>query len=122
MEGFEQKKPFELNPYLGLPNGIFPRYPPGVASPMLGVMNQNKIKEKFFREHSSMSMKLSDFNQMYQKFASGLFEVAYPALPPGHPLFSRQESTATLKSENDKLRKENLELKKQLDKKQKPQH
>jgi hypothetical protein len=38
-------------------------------------------------------------------------------IPPGHPLFSRQNSVSTLKAENDKLLKENLELKKKLDEK-----
>ena len=36
-------------------------------------------------------------------------------IPPGHPLFSRENSIITLKEENDKLLKENLELKKKLD-------
>ena len=109
-----------LNPFLGLPMSIFPRYPPGVFPPTLGLMNQKRLKEKFFQDNASINTKLNDFNQMYQKYASGLFEIAYPALPPGHPLFSRLKSSTILKSENDKLRQENFELKKQLDKNQKP--
>ena len=109
----------ELNPFLGLPISIFPRYPPGVFPPNHALMNQKRLKEKFFQDNASMNAKLQDFNQMYQKLASGLFEVAYPALPPGHPLFSRLNSSTSLKNENDKLRKENLELKKRLEKKQK---
>ena len=35
-------------------------------------------------------------------------------LPPGHPLFSRENSLLTLKEENEKLMKENLELKKKI--------
>jgi hypothetical protein len=65
-------------------------------------------------DNASINTKLHDFNQMYQKFASGLFELAYPALPPGHPLYSRRESTVSLQSENKKLKKENIDLKKQL--------
>ncbi|MNC87532.1 hypothetical protein D3C83_32630 [compost metagenome] len=38
-------------------------------------------------------------------------------IPPGHPLFNRVNSVNTLKAENDKLLKENLELKKKLDEK-----
>ena len=109
----------ELNPFLGLPMSIFPRYPPGVLPPTIALMNQKRLKEKFFQENASMTTKLQDFNQMYQKLASGLFEIAYQALPPGHPLFSRLNSSTLLKNENDKLRKDNLELKKQLEKNQK---
>ena len=35
--------------------------------------------------------------------------------PPGHPLFNREKSLSSLKEENDKLTKENLDLKKRLD-------
>jgi hypothetical protein len=38
-------------------------------------------------------------------------------IPPGHPLYSRQNSAKTLRTENDKLLKENQKLKKQLEKK-----
>ena len=37
--------------------------------------------------------------------------------PPGHPLFNRERSISILKEENDKLLKENLELRKQLESK-----
>ena len=122
MENLDSKRTMdgiELNPFLGLPMSIFPRYPPGVLPPNNALMNQKRLKEKFFQDNASMITKLQDFNQMYQKLASGLFEVAYPAMPPGHPLFSRLKSSASLKNENDKLRKENLELKKRLEKNQK---
>ena len=36
-------------------------------------------------------------------------------IPPGHPLYTRQNSVETLQAENDKLLKENLELKKKLE-------
>ncbi len=122
MEYFYTKRLLDLsgiNPDLGLPSSMFPRYPPGISPPSLGLMNQNRLKKKFFHDNASINTKLNDFHQRYQKFASGLFEVAYPSFPPGHPLFSRFESTTALQSENDKLRKENLELKKQIEKNQK---
>ena len=103
-----------IHPEFGIPTSIFPRFPPGISPPSLGVMNQKRLKEKFFTDNASINTKLHDFNQMYQKFASGLFELAYPALPPGHPLYSRLESTVSLQNENEKLKKENLDLKKQL--------
>jgi hypothetical protein len=51
-----------------------------------------------------------------------LLEVAYPARPQGHPLFSRLESTVTLQNENNKLKKENIDLQKQLSNNKKPSH
>jgi hypothetical protein len=36
-------------------------------------------------------------------------------IPPGHPAYTRQNSIETLQTENDKLIKENLELKKKLE-------
>ncbi len=125
MDDFDSKQTMntiELNPFLGLPMSIFPRYPPGVLPPTNALMNQKRLKEKFLQENASMTTKLQDYNQMHQKLASGLFEIAYQALPPGHPLFSRLNSSTLLKNENDKLRKENLELKNRLVKKQKTEN
>ncbi len=125
MDGFDSKHTMdgiELNPFLGLPMSIFPRYPPGVLPPTNALMNQKRLKEKFLQENASMTTKLQDYNQMYQKLATGLFEFVYPALPPGHPFYSRLNSSTSLKNENDKLRKENLELKKKLVKKQKTEN
>ena len=119
MEFFQEKRMIDMygiNPNLGLPVPIFPRYPPGISNPTLGLMNQKRLKEKFFHEKASINSNLYDFNQTYQKFASGLFETAYPTVPPGHPLFSKFNSSQSLQNENDKLRKENMELKKQLEK------
>ena len=117
MDFFDTRRSLELSgihPEFGIPMSIFPRYPPGISLPFHGAINQKRLKEKFFNDNASINTKLHDFNQMYQKFASGLFELAYPALPPGHPLYSRRESTVSLQSENNKLRKENIDLKKQL--------
>jgi len=103
-----------IHPEFGIPMSLFPRFPPGISPASLGAINQKRLKEKFFNDNASIYTKLHDFNQMYQKLASGLFELAYPAIPPGHPLYSRRESTVSLQSENNKLRKENIDLKKQL--------
>lgn len=53
---------------------------------------------------------------MYQQYASGLLSMNNNIVPPGHPLYTRQDTVNTLKTENDKLLKENLELKKKLEK------
>ena len=117
MDYFYTRRNIELSgihPEFGIPMSLFSRFPPGISPTSHGAINQKRLKEKFFNDNASIYTKLHDFNQMYQKLASGLFELAYPALPPGHPLYSRRESTVSLQSENNKLRKENIDLKKQL--------
>lgn len=117
MDFFDTRRSLELSgihPEFGIPMSLLPRYPPSISPLSHGVIDQKRLKEKFFNDNASINTKLHEFNQMYQKFASGLFELAYPALPPGHPLYSRRDSTVSLQSENNKLRKENIDLKKQL--------
>ena len=54
---------------------------------------------------------------MFQKYAAGLFDMTFLGLvPPGHPLFTRHFSIKILQIEKDQLLKENLELKKQVEK------
>ncbi len=123
MDYFDIRRNMELSgihPEFGIAMSLFPRFPPGISPTSLGVINQKHLKEKFFNDNASINTKLHDFNQMYQKFASGLFELAYPAVPPGHPLYSKRESTVSLQSENNKLKKENIDLKKQLSNNKKP--
>lgn len=107
---------FGLNPSIQPYAFQFPRIPPGLSHPM---QNVNKIpkRENFAKNNESLNTKLQDFQRMYQKFASGLFDMTYPGIiPPGHPLYTRQFSVETLQSERDKLLKDNLELKRQLEK------
>ena len=68
------------------------------------------MKTKFIENGASMLPKLQNFNHMYQNYASGLIQTSTKLFPPGHPLYTKQESLTTLKNENDKLRQENLEL------------
>jgi hypothetical protein len=77
---------------------------------------ENPLKEKFSQDAATINQKLQGFQQMYQQYASGLLSMNTTIVPPGHPLYTRQNSVNTLKTENDKLLKENLELKKKLDK------
>lgn len=93
----------------------FPKVPPGFNHPsfVTSVTPQSAPKNT---SDESINTKLQDFHQMYQKFASGLLKFnQFGVLPPGHPLHSRHNSIETLKLENGKLQKENLELRKQLD-------
>lgn len=116
---------YGLNPSVPHRALQFPRLPPGNTHPSFKIF-ENPLKERFNRDVESMNTKLQGFQRMYQSYAAGLFEMnSIGIIPPGHPLYSRQNSVNTLKSENDKLQKENLELKKQLDQikeKSKKQH
>jgi hypothetical protein len=108
---------YGLNPNIPHLALQFPRLPPGLSNPMFKIF-ENPMKEKFAEENASINKKLQGFQQSYQRHASGLLTMNSGGLvPPGHPLFSRHNSVSTLKAENDKLLKENLELKKKLDEK-----
>jgi len=108
---------YGLNPNIPHLALQFPRLPPGLTNPMFKIF-ENPMKEKFAEDNASINKKLQGFQQSYQKYASGLLTINSGGLiPPSHPLFNQQNSVSTLKAQNDKLLKENLELKKKLDKK-----
>ena len=91
------------------------RYPP-TSTPPTGVTGIKEIHEKFNRRNASLMPNLEDFNQMFRQYADGLLHANESIFPPGHPLYNREKSFSLLKEANDKLLKENLELKKQLEK------
>jgi len=96
----------------------FPRLPPGIAHPMLKIF-ENPMKNEFLQNASNLNKKLDGFQKLYQQHASGLMTMNSSGLiPPGHPLYSEKNSNKNLKVENDKLLKQNIELKKKLDKKE----
>lgn len=96
---------------------LFPRLPPGITPPMFKIF-ENPMKDKFMQNISLGNKKLDGFQKMYQQHASGLMTMSSSRIiPPGHPLFSEKNSVEILKTENDKLFKQNIELKKKLDKK-----
>jgi len=94
------------------------RYPP-TSRPPTGVTRIQEIQEKFNRRNASLMPKLEDFNQMFRQHADGLVNGTESLFPPGHPLYNREKSFSLLKEANDKLLKENLELKKQIEKSEK---
>jgi len=112
---------YGLNPNIPHMAFQFPRLPPVPANPMFKI-NENPMKEQFLRNAETMNQKLQGFQQMYQQYAAGLLTMSSWIMPPGHPLYTRQNSVETLRNENSKLLKENLELKKKLDKESKPKH
>ena len=94
----------------------FPKIPPGISSPMFN-SSTNNLKKKFSQKNETINLKLDDYQQLFQKYASGLFDMTFPGIiSPTHPLFSRQVSVGIIKQERDSLLKENLDLKKQLEK------
>ena len=93
------------------------RYPPSASIPM-GLVNTPKLKKKMSVNNASLTPKLENFAQMYQQIAAGLLNMSMNKLiPPGHPLYSKENSIALLKDEKEKILKENLELKKKLENK-----
>ena len=106
---------YGLNPNIPHLALQFPRLPPGLTHPMFKIY-ENPMKEQFSQDVSMINQKLQGFQQMYQQYASGLLTMNSTIVPPGHPLYNRQNTVETLQTENDKLLKENLELKKKLEK------
>jgi len=106
---------YGLNPNIPHLALQFPRLPPGLTHPMFKIY-ENPIKEQFSHEVESINQKLQGFQQMYQQYATGLLSMNSIIIPPGHPLYTRQNSVQTLQATNDKLLKENLELKKKVEK------
>lgn len=105
---------YGLNPDIPHMAFQFPRLPSGITNPMFKIY-ENPMKEQFLKNAETINQKLRGFQQMYQQHAAGLLTMNSGIIPPGHPLYTRNNSIETLQNENDKLLKENLELKKKLD-------
>ena len=120
MDYYAIKKNFGLH---GLPTDFLTlapdsiRYPPGISIPK-GLVNTPKLKEKMLADSAALTPTLENFAQMYQQMATGLLNMSLDKLiPPGHPMYSKENSIALLKEEKEKILKENLELKKELENK-----
>ena len=93
------------------------RYPPNASIPK-GLVNTPKLKEKISDDNAALTPKLENFSQMYQQMAANLLNISLDKLiPPGHPLYTKENSISLLKDEKEKILKENLELKKKLENK-----
>ena len=93
------------------------RYPPNASIPK-GLVNTPKLKERISADNAALTPKLENFAQMYQQLAAGLLNMSLDKLvPPGHPMYSNENSITLLKEEKEKISKENLELKKKLENK-----
>lgn len=97
------------------PDGL--RYPPNANLPS-GLVNTTKLKQQLSTDNVALNPKLQDFTEMYHKMAEGLLSLSTNTLiPPGHPIYSRNNSIVTLKEENKRILNENMELKKKLEEK-----
>ncbi len=112
---------YGLNPNIPHLALQFPRLPPGLTHPMFKIY-KNPMKEHFSQEVASINQKLQGFQHMYQQYATGLLSMNSTIIPPGHPLYTRQNSVQTLQATNDKLLKENLVLKKKVEKETTSKH
>ena len=116
--GFFKERKTAFNPIEANTGDETIRYPPQ-SNPPTGFSSINEIREKFNKRNASMMPNLEDFNQMFRQYANGLLHANESVFPPGHPLYNREKSVSLMKEANDKLLKENLELKKQLEKSEK---
>lgn len=96
----------------------FPRLPPRV-NPHLGISGSGKIKDQIVQDNDLMMSRLSGYHTMFQRYASGLFNLAPNGFMPGHPMHLKMQTVEKLKEENESLRKENLTLKSDLGKEKK---
>ena len=112
METFGQ--PFDMinSPF------AFPRLPPRVNPPM-GIASAGKIKDQIVHDSDMMMGRLSGYHTMFQRYASGLFNMTPNGFMPGHPMHARMQSVDTLREENERLLQENLSLKADLGKEKK---
>ena len=115
MNDFKSKRPFDN--YNIIPNfsDLAPdsiRYPPNTNIPN-GLINTPKLKQKIAVDNAALTPNLENFAHMYQQMAASLLNMSLNKLiPPGHPLYTKENSVILLKEEKEKILKENLELKK----------
>ncbi len=91
----------------------FPRLPPGPRrefDPGAGPALEGMLKDA-----GGIGGGLQGFQHAYQMRAAGLLTAGPMVVPPGHPLYTLRDSVSSLRAENDKLLKENAELRKRLE-------
>ena len=119
MDYFMRKRVLDLHSTLDISSLVpdFIRYPPAANIPD-ALVNKPKLMKKLSSENIALTPTLQDFTEMYQQMAASLFSISTSKLiPPGHPIYSKENSITLLKEENQKIMKENLELQKQLENK-----
>ena len=96
----------------------FPRLPPMANSP-LGISDAGRIKDSVVNDKNAMMGKLFGYHEMFQRYASGLFNLSHTRYIPGHPLNMKVQTLDNLQEENDRLRKENSVFKTEQSKEKK---
>lgn len=97
----------------GLSPFEFTRYPPSAGALPSMLPTPAKLKEKVLKDSPLFSARLNEFRRMYLQHASSILN-ATSAFPAGHPLHNGNASSV-IQEENEKLRKENLELRKRME-------
>lgn len=91
----------------------FPRLPPSINHP-LGLSKTSKLKDDVIKDNASMINQLNDFNSKHRQHVARLFDLS-PGFSPGHPLHFISTND-TIQLENEQLKKENIALKRDLEK------
>jgi hypothetical protein len=118
MWNMDTKKMLEFyNQYQNMTNNpfAFPHLPPMASHPR-GISMTGKLKDNIVRDNSVMMERLSDFYILFQQYAAGLFDLAPNQFSPSHPMHKGVNSINALQVENEQLKKENVALKKDLEK------
>ena len=84
----------------------FPRLP-SRANPPLGISNAGRIKDSIVNDKNGMMNRLFDYQEMFQRYASGLFNLSPSRFVPGHPMNMKAQEVDSVHEENERLRKEN---------------
>ena len=92
----------------------FPRLPPR-ANPPLGISGAGRIKDDIVNDTNTMMERLYANHIMFQKYATGLFNLTPDRFMPGHPMHMNTQTSEVIQ-ENEKLAKENSTMKSHLNK------
>ncbi len=104
-----------INPDAVPPAMQFPRIPPGAMHPATSRFSTPPAATGGAAA-AALTPDLEDFQQRYRAHAAGLLGQGRPGIvQPGHPMYEKQSSISALKSENDRLLKENIDLKRRAD-------
>ena len=103
---------YGLDPTSPNPALLFPRLPPA-ARRLLGGPTE-PIHTRLGEPGSLARADFDSFRTAFQERAALLADGGNP-IPPGHPLGAEKRTVASLRAENERLKKDYLALRKQLD-------
>ena len=119
--------PFPAVPHEGRASGggaeaghtHMPAMPPGTAPPAPGRSRHRAAglvpPGAALGPRAASAPLVEDYQETYRSLVAGLAGGGRSLVPPGHPLYSRTDSTVALRAENDRLRKEIADLKARRD-------